>query len=45
MPPEVRKLLNDMADAVDSIVSFTRDRELDDLTTDDLFRSAIYWNK
>ena len=43
MQPEVRKLLGDMADAADSIITFTRDRELADLATDDLFRSAIYW--
>jgi uncharacterized protein with HEPN domain len=43
MPPEVRKLLADMAAAADSITHFARGRQLQDLDTDDLLRSGIYW--
>lgn len=43
MRPESRKLLRDALDAALAIEEFVKGRALEDLRTDRLFRSAIYW--
>lgn len=43
MPPEVEKLLRNMADAASLITEFAKGKTLVDLRTDKLLRSGIYY--
>ena len=43
MQPEAKKLVADMLEAARSVQEFTRGRVMDELKTDKLLKSGVYW--
>jgi uncharacterized protein with HEPN domain len=43
MQPESRKFLTDVREAARSVSTFTTGRALEDFKTDNLLKSAVYW--